>query len=150
MPANVQATDAFYGRGWRWSWGYRETGKTCLAVKLPANGYLSDAPYGPGWKCMRGFKAVENTCIPVEIPANGHLSDASFRPCWICNRGFSATETACIALQVPENAHRNYSGNNWEYNLPYLKRTGVKRCSWQVHPDSDAGEICRQWRGLPS
>ena len=109
---------------WKCDRGFRTSGDKCVVINTPPNGYLSNASFGTGWECEVGYRANAGNWAAVKVPANGYLNDASYRPDWNCNRGYSATDTACIALQVPENTHLDYSGNNWKYNHPYLKRAG--------------------------
>jgi hypothetical protein len=57
--------------------------------------------------------------VSIKIPANGYLVDASYGSGWSCIRGYKPVNDACVPVTMPENAHLDYSGNDWDCDLPY-------------------------------
>jgi len=126
VPANGYLKESTYGPSWECERGYRADGGGCIAVQVPENGYPTYAAYGSGWECRRGYRELDGACNSISVPAHGYLMESSRGTGWACERGFRADGDQCVELSVPENAHLDYSGNDWDCNKPYSKRSG--RC----------------------
>lgn len=124
VPANAYLNST--GDRWKCARGFQEVDNRCDAITVPANGFLSDSAIGSGWACDRGFRPKGNACAAIVVPENAYLSDTSFGPGWTCERGFRAVADRCDAVVLRENTHLDYSGQNWECDAPYVKRSG--RC----------------------
>ncbi len=126
VPQNGYLTDDSFGNGWSCDRGFRAEGKACRKIAVPAHGYLSNKQYGAGWLCDRGYRASREDCVAVRMPAHAYFVEASFGDGWKCDYGYEQNGAECIVIQMPANAHIDGSGNRWNCNPPFRKRSG--RC----------------------
>jgi hypothetical protein len=70
---------------------------------------------------------MNGACRGINVPPRGYLTETSYGSGWACERGYRAAGDDCVEVEVPENAHLDFSGNDWECDKPYSKRSD--RCA---------------------
>ena len=62
-------------------------------------------------------------CTSINVPLHGYLTERSYGSGWACERGYRESGDSCVVVEMPENAHLNFSGNDWDCNKPFSKRS---------------------------